>query len=312
MFDFLVVNPLTNLIILFYQIFGQNLGLAIIFFTIFLRILMLPLTIRQIRLQRKMAELQPKLQELQAKRKDPKQVTAEEMALMKQTASSCLGGCIPFLIQIPILIGLSMVITRISGAASNADFNNILLPFLDQNGTEKFHTGFLGFDIAKRPSEVGMSNFLNFLPYGILIVLLVITQFIQSKLMYFFQKKRSKVNEKKQKKNKPNQKKLADKDLEKQQMQEEMQKMMQMQTTYFLPFIVGVGAFSFPAALGVYWFTSNLFAILQTLTQYRMMDLNMSLNDSLQSLVQFKKLTDLEEEYKHKKKSGKKKNKSKK
>lgn len=270
MFSTLVTTPLTNFIIGFYQLFGENLGLAIIFFTIVLKLALLPLTIRQIRFQRKMAELQPKLQEMQSKKNGKKGAEAmslEEMQLMKQTASGCAGGCLPFLIQIPILIGLNQVINRIATAESGDVFNDKLyFDFLKHDAEYAFHTRFLGFDLATVPSDIGFDPTL--LPYAILIILLIFTQFIQSNLMTYYQRH----TQKKKYKNKANQKKKSKEELEKEKMQEDMQKMMKMQMKYFLPLMIGIAAYSFTAALGLYWFTQSLFSIGQSVVQNNLRD----------------------------------------
>jgi YidC/Oxa1 family membrane protein insertase len=268
-FDFLIVAPLTNLVLGFYQLLGENLGLAIILFTIFLRIVLLPLTIKQIRQQKKMAELQPRLQELQANRKDPNQMTPEEVALMRQTAGSCLGGCLPLLIQIPILIGLNIVIGRIATAETGDVFNNLVyFDALKYEAEYRFHTMFLGFDLAGVPSKIGFTS--AFIPYGIIMVLLVITQYFQSKLMNFMQKKKPVAP----KKTKANEKKaqINPKEAEKVAMQEEMQKMMQMQTTYLIPVMIGMASYSFSAALSLYWLVQNVFAIGQMVVQNKVLD----------------------------------------
>jgi YidC/Oxa1 family membrane protein insertase len=270
-FHFLIVQPLTNLVLGFYQILGENLGLAIIFFTIFLRFVLLPLTVKQIRQQRKMAELQPRLQELQAQRKEKNQMSTEEMALMRQTAGSCVGGCLPLLIQIPILIGLNGVISKIASAKSGDIFNaDLYFDSLKHVSEYKFNTSFLGFDLAKSPSQIPFGK--AFIPFAILLILLVGTQFVQGKLMNFFQKKRK--NNKSTEKKKPNQPKPTEKQLEKEKMQEDMQKMMQTQTVYFIPVIIGITSYSLSAALGLYWLVQNLFAIIQINIQNNMIDGN--------------------------------------
>jgi YidC/Oxa1 family membrane protein insertase len=267
-FDLLIIGPLTNLVLLFYHIFGENLGLAIIFFTIVLRVVLLPLTIRQIKQQKKMATLQPRLQELQANRKEASQMSAEEVALMKQTAGSCLGGCLPLLVQIPILIGLNSVIRQISSNPSGDVFNHLLyFDFLKHDAAYHFHTLFLRFDLAGIPSKIGFTKAI--IPYAILIVLLVATQFIQGKMMALLQQKKP-VSPSKAK---PNAKKpavVSTKEAEKVKAQEDMQKMMQMQTTYLIPVMIGMASYSFSAALGMYWLTQNVFAMGQMYVQNRM------------------------------------------
>ncbi|MFW5720696.1 MAG: YidC/Oxa1 family membrane protein insertase [Candidatus Dojkabacteria bacterium] len=270
MFNFLIIQPLTNFILVFYQILCENFGLAIIFFTIFLRIVLLPLTIRQIRLQKKMAELQPKLQEIQSRHKDGSQMSMEEMALMRQTAGSCISGLLPFVIQIPILLGLNQVINTIASASSGDIFNDtVYFDFLKHETDYRFNTQFLGFDLANTPADVGFTS--TFLPYALLILLLMLTQFIQGKFMNFYQQRRK---EKQKETNKPkaNKKKLTKKDEEKQKMQEDMQKMIRMQTTYLIPVTIGIASYNFSSALGLYWLTQNIFAITQMYIQYNIFD----------------------------------------
>lgn len=284
MFDTIVVNPLTNALIACYELVGNNLGWAIILFTIVLRFILLPLTMRQIKQQKKMQDLQPQLQKLQSKRKDASQMSPEEVALMRQTAGSCLGGCLPILLQIPILIGLNIVIGNIAGV--NADpnrggdfFNNILwFDWLKHSSDYVFNTIFAGFDLAKHPSSVPLGW--DFLPYGILLVILVVSQFIQSLLMNSQQAQTAA-------KNKPNQKKLSKEEQEKQEMQEMTQKWTRLQMVYLLPLMVGFGAYSFSAALGLYWTVQNLFALVQTIIQYRMMNHRLGWNETKEDLSRF-------------------------
>lgn len=287
MFDILVVNPLINLLLWFYLLVGNNLGIAIILFTIFFRIILLPLTIKQIKIQKKMQELQPKLQALQANRKDPSQMTPEEIDLMRQTASSCLGGLIPVVIQIPILIGLNIVINQIASVNADASkggdfFNNVIyFDFLKHSEDYLFNTNFFGLDLAETPAKV--PHDLNFVPFALLIALLVITQFVLSKLSSTVQKKQ----QDKISKNKPNQKKLTREEKERAEMQEALNKWNQMQMIYLIPFMIGVGAYSFPAALSLYWLVQNIFAIFQTVIQYRHGEGRLSFNSIKLDLLNF-------------------------
>ncbi len=195
MFELLVVNPLTNLLIACYVLVGNNLGWALIVLTVVIRILLLPLTIKQIQTQRKLLELQPRLQAMQQKSKDPSQLTPEEIALMRETTLSCLGGLIPLVIQIPILFGLNTVIAQIASVNSDPDkggdwFNQVLyFDFLKHSSDYSFNTNFFGLDLAIIPSQVPFGA--EFIPFIVLMVLLVFTQFLQSKLIYAFQKKRN-------------------------------------------------------------------------------------------------------------------------
>ena len=72
LWDLVFVNPITNALVILNNIFLGNFGVAIIVFTILMRLLTMPLTLRQIRSSRSLSALQPKMQELQKKYKDPK------------------------------------------------------------------------------------------------------------------------------------------------------------------------------------------------------------------------------------------------
>jgi len=84
-----------------------NYGLAIIIFTIAVKLLMFPLTAQQIRSMKKMQELQPKVQEIQKKYKDSPQKSQQMvMELYQKEKVNPFSGCLPLLIQMPILFAL--------------------------------------------------------------------------------------------------------------------------------------------------------------------------------------------------------------
>ena len=86
-------------------------GLAIILLTLAVRILLLPLSIKQTRSMREMAKIQPEVKKLQAKHKGDRQKLNEEMmALYKEHGVNPFGGCGPLILQFPVLIGLFYVI----------------------------------------------------------------------------------------------------------------------------------------------------------------------------------------------------------
>lgn len=85
-------------------------GLTIILFTLVIKIILLPLNIKQIRSQIKMSEIQPLTKKIQEKyKKDPKKSQEEVMKLYKEKGVNPLGGCLPLLIQLPILWALFYV-----------------------------------------------------------------------------------------------------------------------------------------------------------------------------------------------------------
>ena len=84
-----------------------NLGLAIVIMTIIIKLIMYPLTQKQIKSTKAMMELQPKMKALQEKYKDDKQRLNMELAnLYKTEGVNPLAGCLPLLIQMPIMIGI--------------------------------------------------------------------------------------------------------------------------------------------------------------------------------------------------------------
>lgn len=86
---------------------GLSTGLAIILFTAIIRIILLPLNIKQMRSSIKMQEIQPEMKKLQDQYKnDPQKQQEEVMKLYKEKEVNPLGGCLPFLVQWPILIAL--------------------------------------------------------------------------------------------------------------------------------------------------------------------------------------------------------------
>ena len=102
-----IVWPMINSLVLLYGIFFNSFGLSIIIFTVLVRILMIPLTIKQSRQLKAMTALQPKLKELQSKfSKDRQRMSQETMKLYRENGVNPLGCLGPMFIQFPIWIGL--------------------------------------------------------------------------------------------------------------------------------------------------------------------------------------------------------------
>ncbi|QGP91932.1 Membrane protein insertase YidC 2 [Neomoorella glycerini] len=84
-----------------------NYGLAIILFTILVKVILFPLTYRQLRSMKRMQEIQPKIQELQKKYKsNPQKAQQAMMELYQKEGVNPLGGCLPLLVQMPVLFAL--------------------------------------------------------------------------------------------------------------------------------------------------------------------------------------------------------------
>lgn len=112
MFEFLITRPM-GFIIKFIFDFVQNYGLAIILFTIVIKLILMPLNFRSQKAMRKQQKIQPYIAELQEKYKNDQQKLQQEMMkVYKENNVSMLGGCLPMLLQFPILIGLYQVIQK--------------------------------------------------------------------------------------------------------------------------------------------------------------------------------------------------------
>ena len=111
--------PLFNLLIFLYELPLIDFALAIIFFTIIIRTVLAPLFVRQIRSQKEMQRMQPLVREVQRKHKGNRQKVAEEtMALYREHGVNQFGGCLPVLLQLPILFALYQALIRASGVIS--------------------------------------------------------------------------------------------------------------------------------------------------------------------------------------------------
>lgn len=84
-----------------------NYGLAIILLTVVIKVLLYPLTVKQVKSMKAMQDLSPKLKALQEKYKDNKEKLNQEVAkLYKDSGVNPLAGCLPLLIQMPFLIAI--------------------------------------------------------------------------------------------------------------------------------------------------------------------------------------------------------------
>ncbi|WP_042277498.1 YidC/Oxa1 family membrane protein insertase [[Clostridium] dakarense] len=129
----LISNLLGDVLRIIFE-FVQQYGVAIILFTIFVKLLLLPLTIKQTKSTKAMQDMQPKMQEIQEKYKNkPEKQQQEIMNLYKEYKVNPLAGCLPLLIQMPILIALFNVLKNpvaYGVFANQAAFTNADVGFL--------------------------------------------------------------------------------------------------------------------------------------------------------------------------------------
>jgi YidC/Oxa1 family membrane protein insertase len=183
MLDFIIV-PFTNALIFIYSVLGENFGLAIIVFTILVRVATYPFTASQLKSSRAMQEMQKskKWEQIQKKYKnDREKLSQEQMKLYQEMGVNPLGSCLPTIIQFPIIIGLYWSVTR-ALAATPIELLNFLRGIGLSNIADliPLNSQFLWMDLAQ-PERLH----LDFLPVGIpvLAIIVMITSYYQSKMM---------------------------------------------------------------------------------------------------------------------------------
>ncbi|MGI8313954.1 YidC family membrane integrase SpoIIIJ [Halobacillus mangrovi] len=112
-----IVYPLSKTLLYFADVTGGSYGLAIIIVTIIIRVLLLPLNVKQLKSSKAMQDIQPELKELREKysSKDAQtqqKLQQETMQLFQKHGVNPLAGCLPIIVQMPILIGFYHAIMR--------------------------------------------------------------------------------------------------------------------------------------------------------------------------------------------------------
>lgn len=186
MWDTLILDPMMNSLLFLYSLLGGQFWLAIIIFTVLIKVITLPLTWQQQKSAQAMQDLQKskEWQEMQKKHaKDRQKLSQAQMALYKEKGVSPFGSCLPTLIQFPVLIGLYQAISRVlaDGPLQLLDLSGHIYPFLPRaEQLIPLNARFLWMNLAQPERLV-----LPFLAFGIptLAILVVITTFLQQKLI---------------------------------------------------------------------------------------------------------------------------------
>ncbi len=216
------VQLLVNALVFLHGLLGSY-GLAIIAFTLVVRLLTLPLTLKQIRSSKAMQELQPKIKEIQRKYKDDKErQTQEMMRLYREAGVNPASGCLPILIQMPIWIALYRA----------------LFIMADQGILRE---GWLWIPSLAEPRGLEwLTNRANWGPetigYLVLPVLTVVTQLIVQRMIAPTMSTAS---------------------------SDDPSAAMMNQMNTIMPLMFGFFALQVPSGLVLYWVTSNIFQILQ-------------------------------------------------
>lgn len=257
-FDAVIVKPLATILVGAYQALNflhipYPLGFSIIVLTIIIRFLIYPLMSAQLKSSKKMQTLSPHLSKLKEKHKgDAKRMQAETMRLYKEHGVNPAAGCLPLIIQMPIIWGLYTLLQKVVSLNPQQIVSEVnKLIYIDAfRLTDPWDSSFLGLPLGKGPSAlfstVGPLVFIVPLATGIF-------QFIMSKML---------VNPK------PASTALVKKDDLKKK--EDFATAFQTQSLYIFPVMIGFFSYSFPIGLSLYWNTFTLFGIIQ---QYKILGL---------------------------------------
>jgi YidC/Oxa1 family membrane protein insertase len=114
LYNEVIYRPILNLLIFLYNtVAAHDIGFAIIFVTIAIRLILAPFLHRSLKQQKAMNALQPKLNELRETHKDNKEAQAKAMMdLYKEHKVNPLSSCLPMLVQLPVLIALYQVLIK--------------------------------------------------------------------------------------------------------------------------------------------------------------------------------------------------------
>ncbi|MQG73613.1 MAG: membrane protein insertase YidC [SAR202 cluster bacterium] len=147
-----LIRPMTNGLVLLYLILFNNFGLSVLVFTVFVRVLTLPLTVRQTRATRAISQLQPKLKELQKKHaKDRQKLSQETFRLYRENGINPLGCLGPLVIQMPIWIALywSLIKALPANPESIVSLSGVLYTWFNQaHAAVPLDSSFLWLDLA--------------------------------------------------------------------------------------------------------------------------------------------------------------------
>jgi YidC/Oxa1 family membrane protein insertase len=230
MFDTFIVNPMINALLVLYDLLFNNYVLAIAVFTILIRLITLPLNLRQQRSMQRTQEMQPQIQAIQKKYKDNPQRMQEEFQKIGYNPTESLMGCLPLLIQMPILFGLYRAIIVTLGSTPQAMFEltQRTYSFVDLTSLLPIKNFFLWLNLGQPD------------PYFVLPVLVFGTMYLQQKLLT---------------------PQTAQKKDGKEQNDPAQAMSRSMQTT--MPLMFGFFSLSFPSGLSIYFILSNVIGIAQ-------------------------------------------------
>lgn len=257
MFDTLIVQPIFNLLVSIYALLpGHNFGLALVLFTILVRLLMWPLVKKQLYHAKAIRKLQPELKRIKKEAKgDRQKESMMVMELYKEREISPFGSLGVLAIQLVILIGLYSGLRRvIDNPQAIIDFSYSFLhdtswlKSLAEN-INQFDATLLGFvDLTK--AALGQGGI--YWPAMVLVIGSAVTQYFQSVQLMPKDKEARTLRQI-----------MRDAGEGKQADQAEVNAAVTRSTKYFIPAMIFIFTVNLPSALGLYWFVSGLVAYLQ-------------------------------------------------
>lgn len=236
MWDSLIVNPMINALLFFYDLLGNNFILAIAVFTVVIRLITLPLNMRQQRSMMRTQEIQPQIQAIQKKYRDNPQKMQEEFRKIGYNPADTLTGCLPTLIQFPILIGLYQAIIIVLGSTPQSLFELVPRVYSAINLTP----------LIPVSNKFFWMNLSQPDPFFVLPIIVFASMFIQQKLLT------------------PSTKGQNQQDNPAAAMTQSMQ--------YTMPLMFGFFSLQFPAGLSIYFIMANIIGIFQGLYMRRITD----------------------------------------
>lgn len=253
----------------------NNYGVAIIIFSVLLRIILIPITIKQQKSLKKNAKLQKEMKEIQTKYKsNPEKLNQETIELYKREKMSPFSGCFSGILQIIIILSVFWLVSKpltymkkinpeiiekysqeLKEEGANSSYTEIAI--INKKAAEDpevyINMNFLGLDLSKVPTQ-SLDDFRVY----IIPILYVISSVISIKIT-------TKMNSNSKDKDINKLKKAEAEDKEKQPDEMEMMQQMNNNMTYMMPIMSVMIAIIAPLGLALYWLISNVLMIVERL-----------------------------------------------
>ena len=243
-----------------YEMVNNNYLISILIFTFLTKLILFPLTFLQIKSTEKLQDIAPKDKAIREKYKNDEKKQAEELSkLYSENKINPLGGCLPILIKLPIILGMFYIVKqpltyiiqtpkseiktytatylgKEESEVTDAEIKTYEIQVAEKNNIIDMNVG-LGLNLGQTPSNVfSKEQDKKASPISLIIpILAVVLSFAQTKLM----KNNNNTNV------------------------DESAQQMQKSTNLMMPLLSGIISYTMPLALGVYWLFGSLLQILQ-------------------------------------------------